>query len=79
MPYPRKFTDQLQAFCELADRLAVMHDADAMLFLMERPTDWTRLRQCTGEHTVIVAGDTEDSLEGARAFAEKRKPVWKGR
>ncbi|MCI0332382.1 MAG: DNA integrity scanning protein DisA nucleotide-binding domain protein [Planctomycetes bacterium] len=65
MAFPRKFTDQLQAFCELADRLANAHDADAMLFLMERPTDWTRLRQCTGEHTVILAGDTEETLEGS--------------
>src|SRR5688572_25913266 len=65
MAYPRKFTDQLQAFCELADRLATTHDADAMLFLMERPTDWTRLRQCTGAHTVILAGDTAETLEGS--------------
>jgi DNA integrity scanning protein DisA with diadenylate cyclase activity len=64
MAYPRKFTDQLQAFCELAGKLATTHEADAMLFLMERPTDWTRLRECTGEHTVILAGDTEESLEG---------------
>ena len=65
MAVPRKFTDQLQAFCELADRLATTHDADAMLFLMERPTDWARLRQATGEHTVLLAGDTEETLEGA--------------
>jgi hypothetical protein len=65
MAFPRKFTDQLQAFCELADKLATMHDADAMLFLMERPTDWTRLRQSTGHHTVILAGDTGETLEGA--------------
>src|SRR5215475_12973109 len=63
--FPRKFTDQLQAFCEMADRLATTHDADAMLFLMERPTDWTRLRQATGQHTVLLSGDTPDSLEGA--------------
>ncbi len=65
MAFARKFTDQLQAFCELADRLATQHDADAMLFLMERPTDWARLRQATGSHTVLLAGDTEETLEGA--------------
>jgi diadenylate cyclase len=65
MPLPRKFTDQLQSFCEMADRLANAQDADAMLFLMERPTDWARLRESTGDHTVILAGDTEQILEGA--------------
>jgi crotonobetainyl-CoA hydratase len=29
--------------------------------------------------TVDVLYSSEDQLEGARAFAEKRKPVWKGR
>ena len=65
MPLPRKFTDQLQAFCEMADRLATTHEADAVLFLMERPTDWARLRQASGQHTVLLAGDTEATLEGA--------------
>jgi diadenylate cyclase len=66
MAVARKFTDQLQAFCELADRLATVHDADALLFLLERPTDWTRLRQCLGEqHTVLLAGDAVEALEGA--------------
>ena len=55
----------MQAFCELAERLATSHDVEAMLFLMERPTDWSRLRQATGEHTVLLAGDTEETLEGA--------------
>ncbi len=65
MALARKFTDQLQAFCELADRLATVHDADAVLFLMERPTDWNRLRECTGNHTLLLAGDTEETLAGA--------------
>lgn len=64
MPFPRRFTDQLQAFCELADRLAKIHDADAVLFLMERPTDWSRLRESTGDHNIILAGDTAEALEG---------------
>ncbi|HEX3601019.1 MAG TPA: DNA integrity scanning protein DisA nucleotide-binding domain protein [Lacipirellulaceae bacterium] len=65
MAFPRKFTDQLQAFCEMAERLATSHKANAMLFLMERPTDWARLRQATGKHQVLLAGDTEETLEGA--------------
>jgi DNA integrity scanning protein DisA with diadenylate cyclase activity len=65
MATPRKFSDQLLAFCELADRLATAHEADAMLFLMEHPTDWARLRQATGQHAVLLAGDTEATLEGA--------------
>jgi DNA integrity scanning protein DisA with diadenylate cyclase activity len=65
MAIPRKFSDQLLAFCELADRLAVVHEADAMLFLMEHPTDWSRLREATNEHTVLLAGDTDETLEGA--------------
>jgi DNA integrity scanning protein DisA with diadenylate cyclase activity len=65
MAVPRKFTDQLQAFCEMADRLAASHEADAILFLMERPTDWARLRQATGEHTILLAGDNSGALEGA--------------
>jgi crotonobetainyl-CoA hydratase len=29
--------------------------------------------------TVDVLYSSEDQLEGARAFAEKRKPQWKGK
>jgi DNA integrity scanning protein DisA with diadenylate cyclase activity len=65
MVLARKFTDQLQAFCEQADRLATIHHADAVLYLMERPTDWARLRQATGNHIVILAGDSEETLSGA--------------
>ena len=65
MPVVRKFNEQLLAFCELATNLATTHDADAMLFLLERPADWARLREATGQHTVLLAGDTEETLAGA--------------
>ena len=65
MALARKFTDQMQTFCELAGRLATIHHADAVLYLMERATDWARLREATGYHTVILAGDSEETLSGA--------------
>ncbi|TWT87451.1 DNA integrity scanning protein DisA [Pseudobythopirellula maris] len=65
MAPPKKFSDQLQAFCESAVRLAELHDAKAILFLVERPTDWERLEEAIGKHTLIVAADTEEELTGA--------------
>lgn len=60
-----KFTDQLQAFCEIASRLARSTDADALLFLLEGPVDWQRLRKATGKHTVLLSADRGETLEGA--------------
>jgi DNA integrity scanning protein DisA with diadenylate cyclase activity len=65
MVTPRKFSDQLLSFCELGVRLAAVHNADAMLFLMEHPTDWIRLRQATRDRRVLLAGETEEILDGA--------------
>jgi DNA integrity scanning protein DisA with diadenylate cyclase activity len=65
MAIPRKSNEQLLGFCDLATRLATVCDADAILFLLERPTDWGRLRDATGDHVVILAGDSEETLAGA--------------
>jgi DNA integrity scanning protein DisA with diadenylate cyclase activity len=65
MAIVRKYNEQLLAFCELATHLATMNDADAMLFLLEHPADWAQLREATGEHTVLLAGDDEETLAGA--------------
>lgn len=35
---------------------------------------WAEMRKLNAE-----VGSSEDALEGARAFAEKRPPEWKGR
>ena len=49
MALARKFSDQLQQFCQQADELATINTADAVLFLMERPTDWSKLREAVGK------------------------------
>jgi DNA integrity scanning protein DisA with diadenylate cyclase activity len=67
MAAPRKFSDQLQVFCQLADRLATQSEADALLYLVEKPTDWEKLRECSGNHIVLLAGDMATTLAAAAA------------
>jgi crotonobetainyl-CoA hydratase len=71
---------------DLADHLAsgpplvyaaikeIVREAEAMTF----QDAMNRITQRQFE-TVDVLYDSEDQLEGARAFAEKRDPVWKGK
>ena len=53
-----------------------------MLFLMERPTDWARLREATNDHAVLLAGHSDETLDGAAdgrrkimALARKASPA----
>ena len=64
MAQSRRFTNQLKGFCEAAARHADLHKADAILFLAERPVDWSKLREALGKHTLIIAADSEDQLAG---------------
>lgn len=60
-----KFTDQLEAFCEIATRLAKREEADALLFLLEGSYDWDKLRTATGKMSVVLASDRPQYLAGA--------------
>ncbi|QDU54353.1 DNA integrity scanning protein DisA nucleotide-binding domain protein [Aeoliella mucimassa] len=60
-----KFSEQLQSFCDLALRLAELHDVDAVLFVFERPTDWKQLQKAVSKSNVVIAGDTEEVVAGA--------------
>jgi diadenylate cyclase len=63
-----KFTEQLQAFCDLAIRLVKHEDADALLFLLESSLDWEKLREITGSQHVLLASDQQEHLVGAEEF-----------
>ena len=63
-----KFTDQLEAFCEVAKRLAKREEADALLILVESAVDWEKLRSVTGKMHVIVASDRPQHLAKAEDF-----------
>ena len=67
MALARKFSDQLQLFCQQANELAALNTADAVLFLMERPADWSKLREAVGKHPILLAGDSLETLAGASA------------
>ncbi|MEX2171842.1 MAG: DNA integrity scanning protein DisA nucleotide-binding domain protein [Pirellulales bacterium] len=65
MPLQRKFTEQLQVMSGVAAQMASALDADALLFLVERPLDWSRIHEIVGAHTILLAGDTAEVLAGA--------------
>lgn len=62
---PRRFTPQLEGFCAAAAALAEQNAADAVLFLAERPIDWSRLHEAFGSRLLMVAAESEDDLAGA--------------
>ena len=65
MVSPAKFTEKLHRMCTLAVQMAKAAEADAVLLLLDGPTDWPRLRKIAGKQHVLVAADTNDQLQGA--------------
>lgn len=65
MPSSAKFSEQLQAFCDVAGRLAKAEEADAILFLLEQALDWEKLHSAMGKNDVLIAADDPDFLVGA--------------
>lgn len=50
---------------DLGVQLLVATEADALLVVLEGPTDWDQLKERAGEHKCLVAADAEEHLEGA--------------
>lgn len=62
----RKLSKQFAYFFEMAVKLSKASEADAILVLLDSPTDWERLKEMAGKNRVLIAMDRESELEGAR-------------
>ncbi len=65
MSPPIKFSEQLETFCLVARQLAKTTEADSLLFLLEQPQDWPKLRKATEGLNVLLAADRAADLAGA--------------
>ena len=52
--------EQFQSIIDLASQLAGVVIADALLILLEGPTDWQELREVTTGQRVLLAADYAD-------------------
>ena len=63
---PQKFNDQFATIYQVAVRLCKAVDADALLVLVDGPTDWDQLSSRAGREKLLVAADTDEQLKGER-------------
>lgn len=60
-----RFTEQFETVFEAAARLSQAVDADALLLLLEAPTDWERVKRMAGGEKILVAADFASQIDGA--------------
>ncbi len=59
------FTDQFETVFDAAARLSKSASADAILVLLEGPTEWDRLKEHAAGEKVLIAADFAQQIEGA--------------
>jgi DNA integrity scanning protein DisA with diadenylate cyclase activity len=64
---PQRFAGQLAGFFHLAVQLAETVKAEAVLLLLDAPTDWDKLKTQSDNTKVVIAADRAEALEGAAA------------
>jgi DNA integrity scanning protein DisA with diadenylate cyclase activity len=60
-----RLTDRFETVFDAAARLSQAMEADAIMVLIESPTDWERLKELCGGEKIVVAADFAPQLEGA--------------
>ncbi len=64
---PIKISDQFRNIVQLGAKLAPEVDADALMIMLDGPTDWLQLKQLAGEVPLFLAADDKEALDGADA------------
>jgi DNA integrity scanning protein DisA with diadenylate cyclase activity len=62
---PLKFNDEFETVYDAAVRLAKSSAANALLLLLDGPTEWQQLKQHAAGQRVLVAADAPEQLAGA--------------
>jgi len=62
---PHKLSEQFQVVFDLAVKLSAQVGADALLLLLEGPSDWPRLKAMAGVAKILIAADVPQQIEGA--------------
>ncbi len=61
----QKFNKQFADFYDLAVQFSASVEADALLVVLDGPTDWQKLTEFSGDAKIVVAADVAENLEGA--------------
>jgi DNA integrity scanning protein DisA with diadenylate cyclase activity len=62
---PHRFTEEFEMICGLGAQFAKAVKADALLLLLEGPTDWERLKAVTNGAKLVIAADVLAEVKGA--------------
>lgn len=62
----QKFTKQFATIYDLAVQVCTRGEADAILVILDGPTDWTQLKMRAGSVKVLAVADRDEELIGAR-------------
>jgi DNA integrity scanning protein DisA with diadenylate cyclase activity len=62
---PIRLTDQFKNLLAVAQQMTDSATAEAILLLLEGPTEWTRLKSLAGSSKIVVAANTSQELAGA--------------